>query len=121
MDEGDPFNNLLHNKTINKLRSANIFKSVRSKVKEGSTKGLKEIDITVEEKPTGEITAGAGYGTSGSTFAIGVRENNFQGKGVRLETNIKTRVASSDTAIKTTRDSLKSGFKATKEVAPTKK
>ena len=53
MDEGDPFNNLLHNKTINKLRSANIFKSVRSKVKEGSTKGLKEIDITVEEKPTG--------------------------------------------------------------------
>ena len=88
VDEGDPFNNLLHNKTINKLRSANIFKSVRSKVKEGSTKGLKEIDITVEEKPTGEITAGAGYGTSGSTFAIGVRENNFQGKGVRLETNI---------------------------------
>ncbi len=88
VDEGDPFNNLLHNKTINKLRSANIFKSVRSKVKEGSTKGLKEIDITVEEKPTGEITAGAGYGTSGSTFAIGVRENNFQGKGVQLETNI---------------------------------
>ena len=88
VDEGDPFNNLLHNKTINKLRSANIFKSVRSKVKEGSTKGLKEIDITVEEKPTGEITAGAGYGTSGSTFSIGIRENNFQGKGVRLETNI---------------------------------
>ncbi len=88
VDEGDPFNNLLHNKTINNLRSTNIFKSVRSKVKEGSKKGLKEIDITVEEKPTGEITAGAGYGTSGSTFAIGVRENNFQGKGVRLETNL---------------------------------
>ncbi len=88
VDEGDPFNNLLHNKTINKLRSTNIFKSVRSKVKEGSTKGLKEIDITVEEKPTGEISAGAGYGTSGSTFAIGVKENNFQGKGVRLETEL---------------------------------
>tara|TARA_Y100001970_G_C14225655_1_gene855497 strand:- start:238 stop:2427 length:2190 start_codon:yes stop_codon:yes gene_type:complete len=88
VDEGDPFNNLLHNKTINNLRSTNIFKSVRSKVKEGSKKGLKEIDITIEEKPTGEITAGAGYGTSGSTFAIGVRENNFQGKGVRLETNL---------------------------------
>ncbi len=88
VDEGDPFNNLLHNKTINKLRSTNIFKSVRSKVKDGSVKGLKEIDITIEEKPTGEISAGAGYGTSGSTFSIGVKENNFQGKGVKLATDL---------------------------------
>ena len=28
----------------------------------------KNIDITIEEKPTGEIMAGAGVGTDGTTF-----------------------------------------------------
>ena len=30
--------------------------------------------MTVEESPTGEIMAGAGFGTLGSTFTFGVRE-----------------------------------------------
>ena len=89
IDEGDPFNGLLHNKTINNLKSENIFKSVVSDVKDGSTNGLKVIDLTFEEKPTGEITAGAGYGTSGSTFIIGIKENNFNGNGVKLDTNLQ--------------------------------
>ena len=88
VDEGDPFNKLLNNKTINKLKSANIFKSVKSDIKEGKSKGLKIIDITVEEKPTGEISAGAGYGSSGSTFSIGIKENNFNGKGIKLDANL---------------------------------
>tara|TARA_B100000579_G_scaffold413489_1_gene406173 strand:+ start:522 stop:2765 length:2244 start_codon:yes stop_codon:yes gene_type:complete len=88
VDEGDPFNALLHNKTINRLRGANVFKTVKSEIKEGDNKGLKIIDIIVEEKPTGEITAGAGYGTEGSTFVVGIKENNFQGMGIRLDTNL---------------------------------
>ena len=46
------------------------------------------INITIEEKPTGEITAGAGVGTSGNTIAFGVRENNYLGKGISLDTNV---------------------------------
>tara|TARA_B110000971_G_scaffold215761_1_gene249767 strand:- start:1214 stop:3457 length:2244 start_codon:yes stop_codon:yes gene_type:complete len=88
IDEGDPFNNLLHNKTINNLKSENIFKSVNSEVKDGSVNGLKIIDIIVDEKPTGEITAGAGYGSNGSTFIIGIKENNFNGNGVKLDANL---------------------------------
>ncbi|MDA9616398.1 outer membrane protein assembly factor BamA [Candidatus Pelagibacter sp.] len=88
VDEGDPFNNLLHNKTINNLRSANIFKTVNTKIYEGSNEGLKVIDIQVEEKPTGEISAGAGYGSSGSSFNIGIKENNFSGKGIKLDLNL---------------------------------
>ena len=42
---------------------------------------LKIIDIEVEEKPTGEISAGAGIGTSGGTFALGIKENNWLGEG----------------------------------------
>jgi len=88
VDEGDPFNKLLHNKTINKLKGANIFKLVKSDIKEGKSKGLKIIDITVEEMPTGEISAGAGYGSSGSTFSVGIKENNFSGKGIKLDANL---------------------------------
>ena len=88
VDEGDPFNKLLHNKSINKLRNANIFKSVKSEVIEGKNNGLKVLDITVEEKPTGEISAGAGYGSSGSSFSVGIKENNFAGKGIKLDTNL---------------------------------
>jgi len=90
-DEGDPFNNLLHNKTINSLKSTNIFKSVKTEIKDGSVNGLKVIDINVEEKPTGEISAGAGYGSSGSTIALGIKENNFKGDGITLDANLKLR------------------------------
>ena len=52
---------------------------------------LKNINYTIEEKPTGEISAGAGYGTDGSTFSFGIRENNFAGQGVKLESNLDLR------------------------------
>ena len=38
----------------------------------------------MEEMPTGEISAGAGIGTDGGSFAFNVRENNWLGKGVSL-------------------------------------
>ena len=43
----------------------------------------------MEEKPTGEISAGAGVGTQGGTISFGIRENNFLGKNIQLDTNIK--------------------------------
>ena len=88
VDEGDPFNVLLHNKSINALKSKRIFGSVRSEIKDGTGVSKKIIDISVEEKPTGEINAGAGYGTSGSTIAFGVKENNFSGKGIKLDVTL---------------------------------
>ena len=94
VDEGDPFNKLLHNATINKLKSKNIFKSVKSQIKDGSSTGLKIIDLTVEEKPTGEITAGAGYGSSGTSFSVGIKENNFKGDGVKLKFNLAVNTSS---------------------------
>ena len=41
--------------------------------------------ITVEEKATGEITAGAGFGTDGGTLLFGIKENNYLGKGLIVE------------------------------------
>ena len=90
VDEGDPFNILLTKKSINNLRSTNLFKSVNYKVNDGSDNESKIIDITVEEKATGEITAGAGFGTDGGTLLFGIRENNYLGKGliVKAQANL---------------------------------
>ena len=89
VDEGDPFNELLQAKTLNNIKSLNIFSEVDSLVTEGSTPAQKIIDITVAEKPTGEISLGAGYGSEGGTVGFAVSENNFLGKGVRLSTSLR--------------------------------
>ena len=88
IDEGDPYNDILKTKSINNIKSLNFFKNVESEIIEGSSKDRKVINITVEEKPTGEITAGAGFGTTGSSFMVGVKENNFLGKGISLDSNL---------------------------------
>ena len=86
LDEGDPFNNLKLKNTISELKARNIFGKVDYEVTEGSEKDTKIINITVEEKPTGEISAGAGVGSDGQSLMFSLRENNFLGRGVRLNT-----------------------------------
>ena len=81
LDEGDPFTNLNLNKSVAKLKSKNIFKSVKSEILQGSANDLKIINILIEEKPTGELSAGAGVGTNGGTFAFNITENNWLGEG----------------------------------------
>ena len=89
IDEGDAFNEILFNKSINNIKSLNLFKTVNSKIIDSQDQNLKSIDITVEEQPTGEINLGAGLGTNGSTIGGGIKENNFLGKGISLDTNIQ--------------------------------
>tara|TARA_A100001011_G_C14318737_1_gene849339 strand:- start:3281 stop:5521 length:2241 start_codon:yes stop_codon:yes gene_type:complete len=88
IDEGDPYNEILVNKTVNNIQNLNFFKSVKSEVKTGSSEELRIIDIMVEEKPTGEISASAGVGTAGSSIGAGIRENNFLGRGISLISNL---------------------------------
>ena len=87
LDEGDPFSEILVNKSINNIKSLNFFKTVNSKIKNNNDTKTKEIDIFVVEKPTGEIYATAGAGTSGASFGFGVKENNFLGNGISLDSN----------------------------------
>ena len=84
VDEGDPFTTLGIDKSIAEIKSRNIFNDVKYEVLEGSKNDLKIININVEEKPTGEISAGAGIGTNGGTIAFNVRENNWLGKVCRF-------------------------------------
>ena len=99
VDEGDPFNEILFNKSINNIQSLGIFKKVDTKVQKGSQDTFKVIDLDVEERPTGEISVTAGFGTAGESLGAGLKENNFLGKGINLNTNFEI-----------TADSLKGQF-----------
>jgi outer membrane protein insertion porin family len=102
IDEGDPFNELLNAKSINNLKSLNIFAFVKSDIKEGSNINTKILDIEVKEKPTGEISLGAGYGSEGGTVGFAVTENNFLGKNIKLSTDLRS-----------TEDSIRGSFSVT--------
>ena len=88
LDEGDPYSEILKNKTINELKSLNFFKSVDAEIINGQNINSKIININVEEKPTGEISASAGIGTTENSIGFGVKENNFLGKGISLNSNL---------------------------------
>jgi outer membrane protein insertion porin family len=88
IDEGDPYNELLYAKTVNNLKALNFFSKVESEILNNPNENKKIINITVEEKPTGEIMAGAGFGTNGGTVAFGVSENNFLGRGIEFSSDI---------------------------------
>ena len=88
VDEGDPLNVILSNKSINNIKSSNLFSNVDYKVIDTSNEFKKDIEIVVTEQPTGEISAGAGYGTSGQTLSFGIKENNFAGNATKLNTNL---------------------------------
>ncbi|WP_440643869.1 outer membrane protein assembly factor BamA [Candidatus Pelagibacter sp. HIMB123] len=88
IDEGDPYNEILAKKSINEIKSLNFFKNVESQIIDDDINKTKIINITVEEKPTGEIMAGAGFGTDGEVIEFGIKENNYLGKGLKVETNL---------------------------------
>jgi len=88
IDEGDPYNEILAKKSENNLKSLNFFKSVKSSIVDGKKPNSKVINYQLTEKPTGELTAGAGVGTDGGSFFFGIKENNYLGKGVTVDANI---------------------------------
>ena len=88
LDEGDPYSNLKLEQSIARLKARGIFGEVKNKITDGQDKDQKIIEIDVEEKPTGEISAGAGIGTTGGSVAFNVSENNWLGRGINLTTFI---------------------------------
>ena len=88
LDEGDPFNEILFSRSVNNIKSLNYFKNVETEIIDSEEDKTKIINITLEEKPTGEIMAGAGFGTSGTTTTFGIKENNYLGNGLSLDAKL---------------------------------
>ena len=74
-------------KSVNNIKALRIFKDVTSEVLPVDGSKKKNINITVEEKPTGEILASAGVGSDGGTLGFSVSEKNFMGRGIGLTTS----------------------------------
>ena len=87
LDEGDIYNDLLAKKSENNLKSLGIFADVGTNVIQGNSDMSKIIEINIKEKATGEIMAGAGFGTSGASISAGVKENNYLGRGIKFDSN----------------------------------
>ena len=88
IDEGDPFNQILYTKSLNNIKALNFFENVDGEILEGNEFNTKIINIYITEKPTGEIFAGVGTGTDGSSFSFGIKENNYLGRGVKVDSNL---------------------------------
>ncbi len=119
IDEGDPFNEILYNKTLNNIKGLGFFKKAVGEIKDIEGDNAKIINISVEEKATGEISLGAGAGTDGATIAFGVKENNFLGKGINLtagatltEETIKGKFSAKNPNYKNTDKSIYVNFEA---------
>ena len=89
IDEGDPLNSLNLEKSVARLKARNIFGEINTKILDGTNKNQKIVDIYIEEKPTGEISAGAGIGTNGGSIAFNISENNWLGKGLNIASNLE--------------------------------
>ena len=62
-----------------------FFEEVNINTTKGSAPDKMNLDVTVTEKPTGMISAGAGYSSVDNIVGMfQVSQNNFLGKGVQL-------------------------------------
>ena len=86
--EGDYFEAYKLKKTIDNVKSIGLFKDITYKIEDSGKKDYKNIDISVKEQPTGSISAGAGYGSTGALIQASINERNFLGKGINLNASI---------------------------------
>ncbi len=85
--EGDTFSKYKLDNSIDNLKASGIFKDVKVNV-ENLDKESVNIELDVEEQPTGAISAGVGVGSSGSSISTGLSENNLFGKGINIFSNL---------------------------------
>jgi outer membrane protein insertion porin family len=80
--EGDAFNTSKIRASRRRLRNLDFFKKVEISNQAGSSPDKTVVKVEVEEKPTGELTLGAGFSTEeGALGTVGLHERNFLGRG----------------------------------------
>lgn len=83
--EGDPFNRSKLEKSENNINKLGFFEKVDINPRRGSNPDQTEIDVTVQEKSTGEVSIGAGFSTTDGPLAdLRIRERNLLGRGQDL-------------------------------------
>lgn len=89
--EGDPFNPREIRQSAERIRALGYFETAEVNAREGSTPEQVVIDVDVEEKPTGSLNFGGSFSSSdGFGVAISFAEDNFLGRGQKLQLNVST-------------------------------
>lgn len=95
--EGDPFNPREIRQAAERIRALGFFEKADVQAREGSGPDQVIVDVDVVEKPTGSLSLGGAYSTNGGLgLVIGVKEENFLGRGQRLSLSIS---GASDNAV----------------------
>ena len=80
--EGNVYNSALLARSKKRLENLNYFEEVKTESKRGSADDKVNVGVEVKEKPTGQLTAGAGYSSlEGPLASVGVSQANFLGLG----------------------------------------
>ena len=82
--EGDYLNSTKAKKSVDNIKAKQIFSKVEYKIENSEKKDFKDFNLFVKEQPTGNISAGIGYGTNGGIFEASINEKNFLGQGINL-------------------------------------
>jgi outer membrane protein insertion porin family len=84
ISEGDQLNSSKVKKSVDNVKSKQLFSKVDYKIEDSEIKNFKDLNLFVKEQPTGSISAGVGYGTNGGLFEASINERNFLGQGINL-------------------------------------
>ena len=84
ISEGDQLNLSKVKKSVDNVKSKQLFSKVDYKIEDSDIKNFKDLNLFVKEQPTGNISAGVGYGTNGGLFEASINERNFLGQGINL-------------------------------------
>ena len=82
MREGDPFSLQTIETARQKLMRTRYFKDVQMVPTRLADANMMNLEVKVDEQPTGELSGGVGYSTiNGFVVDAGITENNFMGRG----------------------------------------
>jgi outer membrane protein insertion porin family len=84
LSEGDQLSSSKLKKSIDNIKSKQLFSKVDYKISDSDKKNFKDLNLFVKEQPTGNISAGVGYGSNGGLFETSINERNFLGQGINL-------------------------------------
>jgi outer membrane protein insertion porin family len=92
--EGDSFNQVLLDRSRNRIRALDFFEEVEIEQQEGTRPDTALVTVNVTEKSTGELSFGAGY-SSVDNFLLdmSITQRNLRGRGqyLRLEASTSSR------------------------------
>jgi outer membrane protein insertion porin family len=91
VSEGDAYNKALIERSKMYVRGLGFFKDVNVTEKPSTAPGKTNIEVAVEEQPTGELSFGAGF-SSVQKFIIdiSIAQSNFRGTGQQVRARVST-------------------------------